>query len=189
MIGNYTPANNAEINDRDDDLGSTSPALLGGDFLAQGGKDGHIRVINIQAMAGTSAHMGGEAQTVANPGGGQLLPAMAVLKHGAETWLFVANYAGTEAWSFRDGELSPMWKNRDSGNSPVAAGGLLYVYSPGGQLRVYDAEKGLQLASFDAGRGHWNSAIAVDGHVAVPEGNANRSRGPGVLDIWSLPAK
>ena len=38
MLGNYTPANNAELNDRDEDVGSTSPVLLGGDFLAQGGR-------------------------------------------------------------------------------------------------------------------------------------------------------
>ena len=40
MLGNYTPADNAQLNERDLDLGSTSPVLLGGDVLAQGGKSG-----------------------------------------------------------------------------------------------------------------------------------------------------
>ena len=51
------PADNAELNDRDLDLGSTSPVLLGGDYLAQGGKDALIRVLSMRAIAGTPQHM------------------------------------------------------------------------------------------------------------------------------------
>ena len=58
MLGNYTPTNNAELNDRDLDVGSTSPVLLGGDILAQGGKDGLIRLLSIKAIAGTDAASG-----------------------------------------------------------------------------------------------------------------------------------
>jgi glucose dehydrogenase len=35
MLGNYTPGNNADLRARDLDMGSTSPALLGGGYLAQ----------------------------------------------------------------------------------------------------------------------------------------------------------
>jgi len=38
------------------------------------------------------------------------------------------------------------------------------------------------------GRGHWNSPIAIDGRIALPEGNANQRSTSGILDIWSLPA-
>ncbi len=69
MLGNYTPANNAELNDRDQDLGSTSPVLLGGDFLAQGGKDDLIRLLSIKAIAGAAAHTDHELQTVSTPFG------------------------------------------------------------------------------------------------------------------------
>ena len=69
MLGNYTPANNAELNDRDLDVGSTSPVLLGGDFLAQGGKDGKIHLLSMKAMAGIEAHQGHEVQTVSTPVG------------------------------------------------------------------------------------------------------------------------
>ena len=39
MVANYSPANNASLDARDLDLGSTSPVLLGSDTVAQGGKD------------------------------------------------------------------------------------------------------------------------------------------------------
>jgi hypothetical protein len=69
----------------------------------------------------------------------------------------------------------------------VIAGGLLYVYDPGGGLRVYEPETGRQLAKLDCGSGHWNSPIIVDGRIVVPEGNANQHRTTGVLNIWRLP--
>src|SRR5579871_1745002 len=40
MLGNYTPENNQHLDDRDLDVGSTSPALLDANTIAQGGKDG-----------------------------------------------------------------------------------------------------------------------------------------------------
>ncbi len=39
----------------------------------------------------------------------------------------------------------------------------------------------------NAGPGHWNTAIATDGFVALPEGNANDQATSGVLNIWRLP--
>jgi hypothetical protein len=191
MIGNYTPANNAELNRRDLDVGSTSPAMLGGDLIAQGGKDGVFWLISIKAMAGTASHMGGELQTVPTPSAArQFLTAPAVWHHGADTWLFSADFGATAAWSLQDGKLTPMWKNSNGGSSPVVAGGLLYVYDPGGGgLRIYDPVKGTQLADLECGGGHWNSPIVVDGRIAVPEGSANAHATTGVLDIWSLQKK
>jgi hypothetical protein len=190
MIGNYTPANNAELNERDLDVGSTSPVMLGGDMMAQGGKDGQIRLLSIKAMAGTASHMGGELQVVSTPSGNrQFTTAPAVWHHGADTWMFAADYWATAAWTLKDGKLTAMWKNSNSGTSPVVAGGLLYIYDPAGGLRVYDPEKGNVIATLPCGSGHWNSPIVVDGKVALPEGNANTHDLTGVLDIWSLPGK
>src|SRR6202030_3655272 len=45
IVDNYTPTNSNELSARDADVGSTSPVLLGGGFIAQGGKDGTFRVI------------------------------------------------------------------------------------------------------------------------------------------------
>lgn len=188
MLGNYTPKNNAELNERDLDVGSTSPVLLGGEVVAQGGKDGLIRLLSMKAIAGTAPHTGQELQNVSTPSGTRLFTAPAVWRHGTETWMFAADNGGTAAWSFENGGLVAMWKNRNGGTSPVVAGGLLYVYSPRGGLRVYDPVKGTQIADLESGSGHWNSPIVVDGKIALPEGDANQHASTGLLDIWSLPA-
>jgi outer membrane protein assembly factor BamB len=189
MLGNYTPENNAELNSRDLDVGSTSPVLLGGDIIAQGGKDGLIRLLNVKSISGTSPHAGGELQSVPTPSGARLLTQPAVWHHGSDTWLFAADNGGTAAWTFENGMLVAKWKNMNGGTSPVVAGGLLFVYSPQGRLRVYDPEKGNQIAELECGHGHWNTPIVVDGRIALPEGNANQPSTTGVLDIWSLPAE
>ena len=188
MLGNYTPTNNAELNDRDLDIGSTSPVLLGGDALAQGGKDGLIRLLSIKAIAGTAPHKDHEMQTVSTPSGADLFTAPAVWHHNSETWMFAADANGTAAWMLKSGKLVAMWKNGNGGTSPVVAGGLLYIYNPKGGLRVYDPLKGAQIADLESGTGHWNSPIVVDGKIALPEGNANQHTSSGVLDIWSLSA-
>ena len=82
--------------------------------------------------------------------------------------------------------MQQLWKNDNAGTSPVVAGGLLYVYDPGGSLRVYDPTTGHVVATFDAGGGHWNSPIVVDGRIALPEGSANAHATHGVIDIWRL---
>ncbi len=92
---------------------------------------------------------------------------------------------GTAAWTHEGRKLVERWKNSNGGTSPVIAGGLLYVYDPRGKLRIYEPTNGSQVASLDAGSGHWNSPIVVDGRIALPEGNANRHANSGVLDIWS----
>jgi outer membrane protein assembly factor BamB len=188
MLGNFTPQNNAKLDDRDLDVGSTSPALLGDDMVAQGGKDGLIRLLSIRAMGGTAPHAGGELQSVSTPSGGRLFTALAVWRHGAETWLFSADGGGTAAWTLQSGKLVSMWRNNKGGTSPVVAGGLLYVYNPKGGLHVYDPANGSQIAELECGNGHWNSPIVVDGKIALPEGNANQSASTGLLDIWSLTA-
>jgi hypothetical protein len=101
--------------------------------------------------------------------------------------MFAADNGGTAAWTFAGGQLKPIWHNGNGGTSPVIAGGLLYVYDLRGSLRVYAPETGRQIAVLDAGAGHWNSPIIVDGRIALPEGDANRHRTTGVLDIWRLP--
>ena len=187
LLGNYTPANTEELNASDADLGSTSPALLGGGYIAQGGKDGKIRLLERGRIRGTMPHRGDEVQVVPTPSGTDLFTAPAVLHTGTATWLFAADNGGTAAWTLSGGRLRPMWRNENGGTSPVVAGGLLYVYDPGGGLRVYQPETGRQLTDLDCGGGHWNSPIIVDGRVALPEGNANHRRTSGVLDIWRLP--
>ena len=187
IVDNYTPANTEELNNQDGDLGSTAPALLGGGYVAQGGKDGKIRLLQFGRTRGAAPRRGGEAQIVSTPSGTDLYSAPAVWHPGSTTMLFAADNGGTTAWTFGGGQLHQAWKNGNGGTSPVIAGGLLYVYDPGGGLRVYMPTSGKEITTLESGRGHWNSPIVVDGRIALPEGNANQHRDSGILDIWRLP--
>jgi hypothetical protein len=189
MLGNFTPANNTELDDRDLDIGSTSPVLLGGGLVAQGGKDRRIRLLDLRDIVGTAPHQGHERQILATPSGAMLFTTPVVWRNDGTTWMFAADGGGTAAWTLEAGKLVEMWKNGNGGTSPVIAGGLLYVYDPKGGLRIYEPAKGNQIADLETGSGHWNSPIVVDGKIALPEGNANRHASSGVLDIWSLPAR
>ena len=186
VLANYSPADNATLDGDDLDLGSTSPVLLGADVLAQGGKDGLIRMLGIGAMAGVDPHMGNELQTM--PSRSLMFTAAAVWRQAAVTWMFAADSDGTAAWIAGNGNLTQVWSNRTSGTSPVVAGGLLYVYDASRGLHVYDARSGRQIANLDCGGGHWNSPIVVDGRIALPEGSANDHATFGVLNIWTVTA-
>ena len=189
LVGNYTPQNNEELNARDADVGSTSPVLVGEGFIAQGGKDGTIRLLSRQAIHGAAPHRGDEVQVVPTPSGARLFTAPAVLHVAGTTWMFAADGGATSAWRLENGRLVDAWRSNSGGTSPVVAGGLLYVYDPSGHLRVYDPETGKTVATLDCGGGHWNSPIVADGRIVLPEGPAGRggARSPGIVDIWRLP--
>ena len=187
LLGNYTPPNTDELDARDQDVGSTSPVLLGDGFIAQGGKDEKIRLLSERLMRGPAPHRESPLQEIPTPSGARLFTAPAVLHARGVSWLFAADNGGTAAWTLRDGKLRMMWGNSNGGTSPVVAGGLLYVYDPSGDLRIYDAMSGKQLTKLDAGGGHWNSPIVVDGMIALPEGGSRRGRsGGGTLDVWRV---
>jgi outer membrane protein assembly factor BamB len=186
ILGNYTPADTEELNDSDLDLGSTSPVLLGGDLLAQGGKDGKIRLLSRQAIAGSAPHKDHELQVVSTPSGTDLFTQPAVWQHDGQIWMFAADGGGTEAWQVRGGSLRQEWRNGTAGTSPFEADGLLFVYEPDGGLNVYEASSGKRITTLPCGSGHWNSPIVVDGRIILPEGDANSRATEGVLDIWTL---
>lgn len=184
ILGNYTPLNTVQLDQNNLDLGSTSPVLLGHDLIAQGGKDGIIRVLDWSRMGGAGPHRAGEASTVPTPSGDLLFTAPALLRVTSGTWLFVADNSGTSAWKLIGTTLQPQWQVARAGTSPVAADGLVIVYDPGGALCIYEAMTGRLVASLACGAGHWNSPIAADGRIALPEGNANAHLTSGVFDIW-----
>jgi hypothetical protein len=186
LIGNYTPTNTGALDSTDTDLGSTSPVLLGGGIVAQGGKDGLLRLLSWGTMGGATPHRGGEAQLVSTPTSAFSAPA--VLRGATGTWIFAADIGGTAAWRLNSGQLQPAWQNTNAGTSPVVVDSLLFVYDPnGGGLRVYRSNTGAQVAALACGGGHWNSPIVTDGRIALPEGNANSHATSGVLDIWRVP--
>ncbi|MEJ0099513.1 MAG: PQQ-binding-like beta-propeller repeat protein [Pseudomonadota bacterium] len=212
IVANWTPTNNEELNKKDLDVGSTTPALLGDGYYAQGGKDGTVRVVHFDNIKGSAPHQGGEVQIVEVPGKNQMSAAPAVAKVNGKTWLFVSaagrGGGGTTAWTFgADHKLTEAWKSTTGGTSPFYAGGLLYVYSATGQakLSVLDATTGNVVTTLEAAAGHWNSPIVVDNRIALPEGAipgfggrppapgaaapppAPTSPQAGIVNIWHLP--
>ena len=184
ILGNYTPTNTEQLDAEDADLGSSSPVLLGGGLVAQGGKDHVIRVLDWSTMRGTAPHRGGEASTVPTPSGNRLFTAPATTRIAGATWLFAADNGATAAWTLEGAALRPRWQAQSAGTSPVVADGMLFVYDPHGGLRIYAATTGKLVATLSCGAGHWNSPIVADGRIALPEGNANSHLTRGILDIW-----
>jgi outer membrane protein assembly factor BamB len=186
LLRNWTPRDYAKLEQGDIDLGSTAPALLGHGLAAQSGKDGKIRLLRLSTLGGRLGRVGGELQTIPAPGGG-VYSTMAVQQARGTTRLFVSTFSATWAYALRNGRLRVAWRRSDAGTSPVVAGGLLYVYDPGGGLLVLRPGTGGLVARLPAGSGHWNSPIVTDGRIALPEGDANDHRTSGILDIYRLP--
>lgn len=187
----FTPVDQAHLNESDTDLGSSAPALLGGDRVMLAGKDGILRVLALSRLdghpPGSTRRLGGELQRLQIPGGGELFSAPAVWRHGGHTTTFVADEGGTAAYVLRSGRLLRAWQNSNAGTSPVMAGGLLFVYdlSRGG-INVYSPTSPRPLAKLPGSSGHWNSPIVADGHIVEPEGNGNDHSQSGTLDIFSV---
>lgn len=186
ILGNYTPTNTEELNQRDLDLGSSSPVLLDKGYVLQGGKDGYLRLLDWTRLEGVEPHREHALFRVHTPDGAKLFTAPAVWRNASVTWIYVADYSGTAAWTFNGGKLYRQWHNAHGGTSPVVADGLVFVYDPSGSLRVYKAKTGREVGNLACGKGHWNSPIVVDGRIALPQGNANAHRTSGVLNIWRV---
>lgn len=183
MLRHWTPTNQAELNSSDGDIGSTSPGLLAGGLAVQGGKDGKVRLLQLHRLPGVNSRLGGQLQTIPTPGGSGLFSVPAIWQG---KWVFMSTDGGTAAWLLRNGRLHSVWSNGNGGTSPVVAGNLLYV-AGGGSVNVYVPTSGKQVATLPSGAVHWQSPIVVNGHVAMPEGNANDHATTGVLDIYKLP--
>ncbi len=201
LLHNWTPVDQARLNSGDLDLGSASPAVLpdfhGRSLAVQGGKAGVLDLLDLDRLDGTTGRagprLGGEIQQPSTPGGDQMFTAPAVWTHNGRIWVFVGDGSGTWAYTLggtgANPRLSVAWRSGNGGTSPVIAGGLLYVYDPGGSLDVYVPTTGRRLASLPAGSGHWNSPIVVGGRVILPVGNANDHSTSGTLDIYHLPGR
>ena len=187
LVGNYTPTNTAELNTDDVDLGSTSPVYLTSKLIAQGGKDGKIRLLSLRRLRGTRPHKGHELQIVSTPSGSELFTAPAVWRSGTRIWLIAADGGGTQAWSLRGGNSTRSGGTATTARARSSPAGCSLSTTRAAGLRVYQPASGKLLTTLSAGGGHWNSPIATDGRVALPEGNANDHATSGVLDIWRLP--
>jgi hypothetical protein len=180
LLRHWTPTDQKALESSDGDLGSTSPGLLDGGLAVQGGKDGKVRLLQLHRLPGVNSRVGGELQTISTPGGSGLFSVPAIWKG---KWVFLSTDGGTAAWLLRGGRLHAVWSNGNGGTSPVLAGNLLYVAGTG-SVNVYVPTSGKQVATLPSGPVHWQSPIIANGHVAMPEGNANDHATTGVLNIY-----
>lgn len=190
LVDSYTPTNQAELDDRDVDLGSTAPALLPAQpasktpwLAVQGGKDGLLRLLNRRDLSGRDriGQLGGELQIVDAPGRCPVLTAPAVwtAPDGA-SWLFVANSCGVVANrvvtdAAGQSRLATQWQVGEGGTSPVIAAGVLYL-ARSGVVEARDALTGRLLWSSQElgargtiGRIHWESPVVVDGRLFIAD--------------------
>ena len=180
MLQHWTPADANARDASDTDVGSTAPVPTGRGTVVQSGKDGKLHVLD-------QHHLARELQTLPAPGGGAMIAGYpAVWQHSGQTTVFATTDAGTAAYTVtRSGRLQQRWANQTAGTSPLLAGGLLYVYDPGGALLIYAPLSGHLLARLPAGSGHWNAPVIGDGRIALPVGDANDHQTAGNLDLYT----
>jgi outer membrane protein assembly factor BamB len=193
-LGHWTPRNQAQLNAQDGDLGSTAPALLPDGLAVQGGKAGVLSLLALDRLSGmhgsAGRRLGGELQDIPAPDGNGVYTAPAVWQHGGRTYVFVATGGGTAGYVLgANRRLHVAWQKGLAGTSPVLAGGLLYVFDPGGTLNVLDPTTGGTLTSLPAAGGHWNSPIVIGGRIILPVGDANQHQTSGQLFIYHLPGR
>jgi hypothetical protein len=198
LLHNWTPANQVQLNKNDLDLGSTEPALLppvsGQQLAVQGGKAGVLDLLDLGRLDGTtgpaSSRTGGELQQLGDPGNAEMFTQPAVWSHGGRTYVFVADGSGTAAYTLgTNRRLALAWHDTTAGTSPILAGGLLYVFDPGGSLQIRDPLSGRSLADLPAAGGHWNSPIVVGGRIVLPTGNYHSGSGTAKVYIYHLPGR
>jgi hypothetical protein len=201
LLHNWTPSNQAALDQNDTDLGSTIPVLLptyhGLRLVVQGGKDALLHLLNLRRLNGTagpaSPRPGGQLSQVASPGGGDVFTMPVATRVGGRILVFVATDAGTAAYGLSGGahpRLHPVWSSATAGTSPVISGGLLYTYDQqGGRMVIRMPATGRVVRSLPAAAGHWNSPIVVGGRIIEPTGNYHASDSSSVIDIWHLPGR
>jgi len=184
-LDSYTPANFAQLDQSDLDIGSTGPRVLPpvpgsrvAHLVVQSGKDGNLRLLDLDDLSGHGrpGQVGGELQILPVPQGDEVLTAPAVWADPATgtPWIFVANdsgLSGIQVVAGGDGTpaLTPVWTDSHGGTSPVVANGMV-IYAGGAGLRALSARDGKLLWS-DGGPSsiHWQSPIVVGGRIYLAD--------------------
>jgi hypothetical protein len=187
LLDSYTPTDQAYLNDTDQDLGSTGPALLptitrnghAYHLLVQGGKGpvcqgcrgAALRLLNRDNLSGKGGpgHLGGDLDTAQAPGGCEVLTAPAKARVAGSPWVFYANSCGSAAYSVTAGaggkfHLTRQWAGRISGTNPILSGGVTYI-AGGGQLSALSPSRGSVLWQGSVGTIHWEYPLVTHGHL------------------------
>ncbi len=190
-IDSYTPTNFEQLQNTDADLGSTAPAILPAsaipsasqykDVAVQGGKDGDLRLLNLDNLSGQGGpgHVGGEIQIVSV--GGQVLaqPAVWVNPADGSIWVFVvgsSTITGFDLTVDSNGipHLQSQWSQPDGAqSSPLVANGVLYD-AHNSVIEARDPVTGSQLwHDTTIGGIHWESPIVANGKLYISDESGN----------------
>ncbi len=194
VVDTYTPTNYQNLDDTDQDLGSTAPAILPVQYASdtpylavQGGKDDALRLLNLQNLSGQGGpnHVGGEVQTIHLPNACDVDTQPGIWNDSSgTTWVFVANNCGFSAFRVitnTSGQttLQLAYHLDDTGSSPLIANNVLFLQSVG-ILQAMDPTTGTVLwsstqasAHGTIGGLHWQSPLVVNGMLFAPDNDGN----------------
>ncbi|MGI8854846.1 MAG: PQQ-binding-like beta-propeller repeat protein, partial [Thermomicrobiales bacterium] len=197
-IDSYTPADFQHLQNTDLDLGSTAPAILPTPpgcavphLAVQGGKDGRLRLLNLDNLSGAAGpgHLGGEVpgSVVFVPGAsaegqGLMFSTPAVWVNAGVTWVFISTTSGEAGLRLtcQSGDqpsLQPIWQHTGSANysasSPLVADGALYATINTGVLSAFDPTTGNALWTANVGGIHWESPLVANGVLYMADQNAH----------------
>ncbi|HYL27471.1 MAG TPA: PQQ-binding-like beta-propeller repeat protein [Candidatus Nitrosotalea sp.] len=190
MLSSYTPSDYLQLDDRNEDLGSTSPAVLPKQansstpyMLVQGGKDGVLRLMNRAPLPG----VGGELQLVQLRRPLYATPAVWTDPNN-QAWIFLVFPQKVYAYRLNTNAsgvslLQLQWSafvgQTQRGTSPVVANGILFV-AFNNALVALNATTGAKLWSSDMpsaglsiGPVHFESPIVVNGWVYCSDDSNN----------------
>ena len=193
LVDAFTPVNQSDLANSDQDLGSTGPAILpaitsGGrsyHLLVQGGKGPAcsscggvaLRLLNRDDLSGHGApgQLGGDLITAQSPGGCEVLTAPGVWVSPSHTIMVIyANDCGTAGYKVTSPSaghfrLDRVWSNGSGGTTPVLHGGVLYV-ARGHSLTAYNPANGSVLGQTAAIGGiHWEYPLITGNRLYITD--------------------
>jgi outer membrane protein assembly factor BamB len=187
-LDTYTPPSFEEDAATDKDMGSSSPVILPpvpGSPLphlgAQTGKDGQIRLLNLDNLsnhpgAPQPGDIDGALAVIDVPQGGEVHTQPAAWANPADgsVWLFVTTESsGASAIQVKfngsQWQLVPIWQNSVQGVSPLIADGVLYYAGEDKTFYAFDPLSGKLLWQTPLGSIHWESPIVANGWVYITD--------------------
>ena len=179
------PTDQVQLDHSDTDLGSTSPALLpafGGRRLAvQGGKDGKLRVLDLDRLDGTTggagARLGGELSEVSTPGAKSSSPRRPCGAPRSRPTCSSPTIPARPPISSSTRPIRVCHGVADAtpGTSPSSPAACS-TCSIRAAHRGPPPPTGALVRSLPSASGHWNSPIVIGGRVIEPTGNYRSAR-------------
>jgi outer membrane protein assembly factor BamB len=182
LLGYYAPSNALQLQQRDLDLGSTSPALIPRQpasttplMAVQGGKDDILRLVNRANLTGSAP-----LQTITLDAKVYSAPAVYQSPNGGPLYIYVGLPDGMYAFTLTSlggtSQLTQVWKTSltlgGEGTSAAVRAGVVYVAATN-ELVALDATTGAVLGSAPIGAVHWESPMIARGVVYVTDESDN----------------